>query len=183
MDTTLRSPLDAVPSLLTCARVALVPVVTAVVLVSPEKWEVGAAIFALAALSDALDGHIARARGCVTTFGTLMDPVADKLLIGASLMALAAVDRAAAWIGIVVIARELAVSALRMHAKRGGLVISASGLGKAKMALQVASVVALMAVGFGPAWVQALVYATVAVTIVSGADYFRSYLARRRPAL
>lgn len=169
------SLLDAVPNLITCARIALVPVVALVILTTPENWELGVAIFAIAAISDALDGRIARARGCVSTFGTMMDPVADKLLIGAALISLAYVGHAAIWVGAAVIARELAVSGLRLHAGRRGVLIAASPLGKAKMALQVAMVVALMGFGMDPAWVQALVYATVGFTIASGFDYFAAY--------
>lgn len=172
------SLLDAVPNALTCARIALVPVVVLVIVSSPENWMLGAGVFALAAISDALDGRIARARGCVSTFGTMMDPVADKLLVGAALISLAYVGRAAAWVGAAVIARELAVSALRVHAGRRGILIAASPLGKAKMALQVGMVVVLMAFGMDPFWVQALVYATVGFTIASGFDYFAAY--RRR---
>lgn len=172
------SALDAVPNMLTCARIALVPVVALVILASPENWVLGASVFAVAAISDALDGRIARARNCVSTFGTMMDPVADKLLVGAALISLAYVGRAAAWVAAAVIARELAVSALRLHASRRGLLIAASPLGKAKMALQVAMVVVLMAAGMEPAWVQAFVYATVGFTIASGFDYFAAY--RRR---
>ena len=169
------SLLDAVPNLITCARIALVPVVALVILTTPENWELGVAIFAIAAISDALDGRIARARGCESAFGTMMDPVADKLLIGAALVSLAYVGHAAIWVGAAVIARELAVSGLRLHAGRRGVLIAASPLGKAKMALQVAMVVALMAFGMDPAWVQALVYATVGFTIASGFDYFAAY--------
>ena len=172
------SVLDAVPNVLTCARIALVPVVALVILASPDNWVLGATVFAVAAISDALDGRIARARGCVSAFGTMMDPVADKLLVGAALISLAYVGRAAAWVAVAVIARELAVSALRLHASRRGLLIAASPLGKAKMALQVAMVVVVMAAGMDPAWVQAIVYATVGFTIASGFDYFAAY--RRR---
>jgi CDP-diacylglycerol--glycerol-3-phosphate 3-phosphatidyltransferase len=169
------SLLDALPNAITCARIALVPVVALVILASPENWVLGAAVFAVAAISDALDGRIARARGCVSTFGTMMDPVADKLLIGAALISLAYVGHAAAWVAVAVIARELAVSALRLHAGRRGVLIAASPLGKAKMALQVGMVIVLMAAGMDPAWVQAIVYATVGFTIASGFDYFAAY--------
>ena len=172
------SVLDAVPNMLTCARIALVPVVALVIVSSPENWVLGASVFAVAAISDALDGRIARARNCISTFGTMMDPVADKLLVGAALISLAYVGRAAAWVAAAVIARELAVSALRLYAGRRGLLIAASPLGKAKMALQVAMVVVLMAAGMDAAWVQAVVYATVGFTIASGFDYFAAY--RRR---
>jgi len=159
-----------------------VPVVAAVILTMPEEWEIAVAVFAFAAISDALDGHIARARGCITTFGTMMDPVADKLLVGAALIALAAVDRVSLLVVAAIVARELIVSLMRLHAKRRELVIAASPLGKAKMACQVAMVIALMAAGPDPVAVQVLVYATVAVTLGSALDYFLAYRRRLRPA-
>ena len=159
---------------------ALVPVVAVIVLTTPERWELAVAVFAIASVSDALDGHIARARDCISTFGTVVDPLADKLLIGAALFALVAVDRAHLIVAIVIVARELAVSVLRVMARRRGLTIAASPFGKAKMAFQVAMVVALMAFGADPAGVQALVYATVGVTVASGLDYVLAY--RRRTA-
>jgi CDP-diacylglycerol--glycerol-3-phosphate 3-phosphatidyltransferase len=167
--------LDALPNVLTCLRVALVPVVFALLLEMPDDWQLGAVVFALASVSDALDGRIARARGCVSTFGTLMDPLADKLLVGAALVALVAVDRAPAWVAVVIIAREVAVSALRGRAKTTGLVIGASHLGKVKMVFQVAMILALMAVGIDSNWVEGLVYTTVGVTIASGLDYYYGY--------
>ena len=77
-------------------------------------------MFALAAFTDTLDGYIARSRGAVTTFGKLMDPIADKLLVAASLIALVSLDRLAAWIAMVIIAREFAVTGLRMVAAEQG---------------------------------------------------------------
>jgi CDP-diacylglycerol---glycerol-3-phosphate 3-phosphatidyltransferase len=176
-----RSTLDAIPNVLTCARIALVPVVAAVVLADPGGWQVAVAVFAVAAVSDALDGNIARARGCVSRFGTVMDPVADKLLIGAALVALCAVGRAHPLLVAAIIGRELAVSALRLHAGGNGLLIGASPLGKVKMAAQVALVVALMAAGPDPLWVQSLVYVTVAVTLASGLEYAAAYRRWLRP--
>ena len=170
------------PNILTCARVALVPVIATVILLDPRDWKLATALFAVAAISDALDGYIARARGCVSNFGIVMDPVADKLLVGAALIALAYVDRVSPIVAAVIIGREAAVSALRMRAGREGLLIPASSFGKAKMALQVAMVVALMAVGTGPAWAEALVYATVGLTIASGIDYYAAYRTRATPA-
>jgi len=174
--------LDALPNLLTSLRVALVPVVFVVLLEDPDDWQVGAVVFAVAAVSDALDGRIARARGCVSTFGTLMDPLADKLLVGAALVALFAVGRAAAWVAVIIIAREVAVSALRARAKATGLVIGASHLGKVKMVFQVAMILSLTALGTGPNWVQGLVYTTVGVTIASGLDYYWGYRRGMLPA-
>ena len=179
--TTMQSPLDNLPNLLTCLRVALVPVVAVVILTTPDEWVVGAVVFAIAAVTDALDGHIARARGCISSFGTFMDPVADKLLIGAALIALTAVGRASVLLPVVIIAREVAVTVLRLHARSHRLEISASPLGKAKMALQVAMVVSLMALTTDTTWVQGLVYITVGMTIFSGLDYFAAYRRAMRP--
>ena len=81
-------------------------------------------MFALAAFTDGLDGYIARSRGSVTTFGKLMDPLADKLLIIAPLVSLVSLDRIAAWVAMVIIAREFAVTALRMVAAEQGVVIA-----------------------------------------------------------
>lgn len=161
------------PNLLTLLRILLVPVVVVALLEeTPNGDALAAVVFAIAALTDGLDGYIARSRGSVTTFGKLMDPLADKLLVTAALVALVALDRLAAWVAMVIIARELAVSGLRMVAAEQGAVIPASWLGKLKTLLQVAAVFALIAFEPAPAAVDALVYAAVAATVVSGADYF-----------
>ena len=169
-----------VPNVLTLARILLVPVlVVALLEETPNGSTVAAIVFALAALTDGLDGYLARARDSVTTFGKVMDPIADKLLIAAALISLVSLDRVAAWVAMVIIAREFAVSGLRIAAGQQGLVIPASSLGRLKTLLQVAAVMAVIAVDDpGTAWVQALLYAAVAITVISGADYFLG--ARRR---
>jgi len=129
-------------------------------------------VFALAAISDGLDGYIARRRQDVTTFGKLMDPLADKLLITAALVSLVALYRLDAWVAMVIIAREFAVTGLRMLAVEQGEVVSASVWGKLKTVTQVAMVLALIWVDGPRRWVDILVYVTVAVTVLSGADYF-----------
>src|SRR5690349_9608698 len=114
-----------------------------------------------------------------------MDPIADKLLIAASLIALVSLDRLAAWIAMVIIAREFAVTGLRLVAAEQGVVIQASWLGKLKTTLQVAAIIALIAVDPAPLGVDLLVYAAVAVTVISGVDYFFGFkrmLAERRAA-
>jgi CDP-diacylglycerol--glycerol-3-phosphate 3-phosphatidyltransferase len=176
-----RSLLDSLPNILTCLRVALVPVVAVVILGDPDEWVACGIIFGLASITDALDGNIARARGCVSKFGTFMDPVADKLLVGAALVALAAVGRASVLLPVVIIAREVAVTVLRLHARGHRLEISASPLGKTKMALQVAMVLSLMALTTETTWVQGLVYITVGMTILSGLDYYAAYRRAMRP--
>lgn len=168
------------PNALTLVRILLVPVlVVALTVESRGGSAIAAAVFALAALTDGLDGYFARSRENVTTFGKVMDPVADKLLIAAAVIALVSLDRLAAWVAMLIIAREFAVSGLRIAAGQQGVVIPASHLGKVKTIVQVAAVLALIAAPHHQAaWVDALVYVMVAVTVVSGADYFLGF--RRR---
>jgi CDP-diacylglycerol--glycerol-3-phosphate 3-phosphatidyltransferase len=161
------------PNVLTLLRIVAVPVIVVALLgETPNGDALAAVVFALAAISDGLDGYIARSRDAITTFGKLMDPLADKLLIIAALVSLVSLDRLAPWVAMVIIARELAVTGLRAVAAEQGVVISASWLGKVKTMLQVAAVFALIAKNPAPAWVDGIVYAAVAATIFSGADYF-----------
>jgi CDP-diacylglycerol---glycerol-3-phosphate 3-phosphatidyltransferase len=168
------------PNALTLIRILLVPVlVVALTVETPGGSTIAAIVFAIAALTDGLDGYIARTRQSVTTFGKVMDPVADKLMIAAALISLVSLERLAAWVAMVIIAREFAVSGLRIAAGQQGVVIPASGLGKVKTIVQVVAVLALIAANDpADAWVQGLVYLMVAVTIASGADYFLNF--RRR---
>ena len=162
------------PNALTLLRILAVPVVVVALLgETPNGDALAAGVFALAALTDGLDGYFARSRDAVTTFGKLMDPIADKLLIAAALISLVSLDKVAAWVAMVIIAREFAVSGLRIAAGQQGVVIPASMLGKLKTVVQVAAVLALIAVDDTSAvWVQVLVYTAVVITVVSGADYF-----------
>jgi CDP-diacylglycerol---glycerol-3-phosphate 3-phosphatidyltransferase len=163
-----------VPNVLTVLRILLVPVLVVALLdETPNGDLLAAVVFCVASLTDLLDGYLARTRNAITTFGKLMDPIADKLLIVAALVALVSLDRLAAWVAMVIIAREFAVTAMRMAAGAQGVVIQANMLGKVKTCLQMAAVLALIALGDDSlAWVDALVYATVAVTVISGVDYF-----------
>ena len=161
------------PNALTLLRILAVPaVVVALLSETPNGDVIAAIVFALAAATDGLDGYIARSRDSVTTFGKLMDPLADKLLIVGALLSLVSLNRLEAWIAMVIIAREVAVTILRTIAAERGIVIAASWLGKAKTVLQIAAVIALIAFDPSPLWVDLLVYLAVAVTVVSGADYF-----------
>jgi len=160
-------------NVLTLVRVALIPVLVAVMLSALEDADLFAAIvFVIASATDALDGWIARRRSIVTAFGKLMDPLADKLLITAALVSLVALYRLDAWVAMVIISREFAVTGLRMLALEQGQVISASVWGKLKTTTQVAMVLALIWVDRPAQWVDILVYATVAITVLSGVDYF-----------
>jgi CDP-diacylglycerol--glycerol-3-phosphate 3-phosphatidyltransferase len=161
------------PNVLTLMRILAVPVIVVALLgETPNGDALAAGVFALAAFSDGLDGYIARRRRDVTTFGKLMDPLADKLLIIGALVSLVSLGRLEAWVAMVIIAREVAVTILRTIAAERGLVIAASWLGKAKTVLQIAAVIALIATNPSPAWVDVLLYVAVAATLISGADYF-----------
>jgi CDP-diacylglycerol--glycerol-3-phosphate 3-phosphatidyltransferase len=162
-----------VPNVLTLLRIVAVPVVVVALLEeSPSGDVIAAIVFALAALTDGLDGYIARRHNAITTFGKLMDPLADKLLITAALVSLVSLNRIQPWIAMVIIAREFAVTGLRSLAAERGVVIAASWLGKVKTALQVIAVFGLIAVQPTPLWVNLVLYAAVVATVVSGADYF-----------
>ena len=162
-----------VPNVLTLLRILLVPVLVVALLEETANGDLLAAIvFAVASFTDAIDGYLARSRGDITNFGKLMDPVADKLLILAALIALVSLDRVAAWVAMVIITREFAVTVTRMAATQQGLVIAANAWGKAKTTVQIACVFSLIAVDGSPPWLDALVYATVAITLISGVDYF-----------
>jgi CDP-diacylglycerol--glycerol-3-phosphate 3-phosphatidyltransferase len=168
------------PNALTVGRILLVIPLVAILAGHPEGSLAGALVFALAAATDGLDGHIARLCGTVTTFGILADSLADKLLVGSALIVLATQGRVAAWIVALILGREVAVSAMRAVAKRRGIVLASNGLGKAKMMLQIVAIIVLMTVGDPHApWVLALVSATVALTLVSGVAYFLTPTWRR----
>jgi CDP-diacylglycerol---glycerol-3-phosphate 3-phosphatidyltransferase len=165
-------PLNA-PNILTVLRILMIPVIVVALLDETAEGDViAAALFAIAALTDGLDGYIARRQRQETTFGKLMDPLADKLLVTAALVSLVSLDRLAAWVAMVIIAREFAVTGLRSVAAERGVVISASWQGKAKTGLQVAAIFGLIAWEPTPVGVDILVYAAVAMTVISGADYF-----------
>jgi CDP-diacylglycerol--glycerol-3-phosphate 3-phosphatidyltransferase len=161
------------PNLLTVARIMLVPVLVVALLGNTPSGDVLAAVvFALASLTDFVDGYLARSRDSITNFGKLMDPLADKLLIVAALVALVSLDRLAAWVAMVIITRELAVTVLRLGATQAGVVMGASMFGKVKTCMQIATILAVIAVHGQPLWLSLLIYATVVVTVLSGLDYF-----------
>src|SRR5205085_6277331 len=105
------------PNVLTVIRILLVPVLIVALLEKTGDGDLLAAIvFAVASLTDAIDGYLARSRNWITTFGKLMDPIADKLLIVAALITIVSLSRVAAWVAMVIIAREFAVTVLRRAA-------------------------------------------------------------------
>jgi len=174
-----------VPNVLTLGRLLLIPVMVVALLQGTDAGDiVAAAAFALGALTDALDGMLARANDDETTFGKLADPLADKLLVAAALVLLTIDDTLPAWALVVILAREVIVTVLRTAASRRGIVAPAQPLGKAKTVCQIAMVLVLMLVDGAPTAVDVLIAVTVAVTVVSGFDFAlglrRRY--RARPA-
>jgi CDP-diacylglycerol---glycerol-3-phosphate 3-phosphatidyltransferase len=162
------------PNVLTVLRIMLVPVLVVALLGNTPSGDILAAVvFALASLTDFVDGYLARARDSVTTFGKLMDPLADKLLIVGALLSLVSLHRLEGWVAMVIIARELAVTMLRVNVGQSGVVISASMFGKVKTCVQIAAILAVIAVHDSPLWVSLLVYLAVVITVLSGLDYFR----------
>lgn len=159
------------PNMLTVLRILLVPVVLVGLLDRSASGDVIAGVaFAGAAATDWFDGYYARSRGMITTFGKVMDPIADKLLIVGTLVTLSALDRMSWWATGLVLGREFAVTALRLVRKDEG-VISASQYGKVKTVIQ--SFVLLIVIVAQPSTaVDVLVWVMVAVTLATGVDYF-----------
>ena len=169
------------PNALTVARIFLVPIVVAVLLVKEIRAYafLGASLFLAAALTDLLDGYLARRRKQVTTLGRLLDPIADKLLISSALIALVQLQIAPAWMVVIIIGREFAVSGLRSIAAHEGFSIAVSPLGKGKMVTQVAAVVGLILGHKYGGWVQVtatvLLWAVVVFALISMLQYFREF--------
>jgi CDP-diacylglycerol--glycerol-3-phosphate 3-phosphatidyltransferase len=169
------------PNTLTLARIFLVPIVVVVLLtVEIRTWAFwGASLFLAAALTDLLDGYLARRRKQVTTLGRLLDPIADKLLISSALISLVQLQIAPAWMVVIIIGREFAVSGLRSIAAHEGFSIDVSTLGKGKMVTQVAAVVGLILGYKYGGWVRqtasALLWAVVIIALVSMVQYFREF--------
>jgi len=170
------------PNALTLLRIFLVPFLVVVLLTKFDGREtVGLLIFLTAVATDFLDGWLARRRGEVTTLGALLDPIADKLLISAAFISLVELGLAPAWMVVVVIGREFAVSGLRSIASARGIVISASAWGKTKMGTQIAAVSLLILALRHDVFAlpgRIALWLVVAVALVSGTDYFSRFLRR-----
>ncbi|HOC08766.1 MAG: CDP-diacylglycerol--glycerol-3-phosphate 3-phosphatidyltransferase [Clostridiales bacterium] len=162
---------------LTLFRIILVPVFMVFLLNKITYGEyLAAGVFILAALTDSLDGYIARKHNQVTKLGKLMDPIADKLLVTAALISLVQMDKLSAWIAMVIIAREFVVTGIRSIAASEGQVIAASIWGKLKTISQVVAVVAIILNNFPFSYIgipfdQIAIWTAVALTLISLADY------------
>jgi CDP-diacylglycerol--glycerol-3-phosphate 3-phosphatidyltransferase len=169
------------PNTLTLIRIFLMPIVVAVLLTKEiGNWAFwGASLFLAAALTDLLDGYLARRRKQVTTLGRLLDPIADKLLISSALISLVQRGMAPAWMVVIIIGREFAVSGLRSIAAHEGFSIEVSRLGKGKMVTQVAAVVGIILGQHYGGWVKStatvLLWAVVFFALISMVQYFREF--------
>lgn len=169
------------PNALTVLRIFLVPVLVVVLLTRTRTdggLMLGVAIFGLAVLTDYLDGYFARRRNQVTRLGTLLDPLADKLLTASAFLSLVEMDAVPAWMVMIILGREFAVTGLRNVAAGRGYLIPASGLGKGKMVAQVVAILLLLlgrrfeilqVPGLAALWL------VVVLALVSGVDYFRMF--------
>lgn len=172
-----------VPNILTVFRVILVPFFVLFYLTPAVPGAFGKylplAIFIAASITDFLDGAIARHYGFLTNFGRFMDPLADKILVGAALICFVQTGRMAAWAVIILISREFVISGFRMLAAVSGRVISAGIWGKLKTAVQMVTII-LILLDLPFAWFgilcQVMVYLCVALSLISLAVYFKGNL-------
>lgn len=171
------------PNALTLLRIFLVPLLVVVLLTRmPAKEYLALAVFLVAALTDLLDGWIARKFKKVTRLGMLLDPIADKILVSAALISLVDLQEADAWAVCIIVGREFAVSGLRSIAAGEQITISASSLGKWKMGAQVVGISLMILgarlddIGLWRMTGRAALYVMTIMAIVSGFDYFRKYL-------
>ncbi len=171
------------PNKITMLRFLAVPVFVLVVSLG-RGWGadlLAGLLFIAAACTDFIDGYLARSRNLVTTFGKFMDPLVDKILVTAALVALVAMERTPAWVVVLILAREFAITGLRTVAVSEHVVIAASPLGKLKTACQMVAIALLLLYTmpfFAPAfgvtvyWLgQLLMYAALVLTLLSGWDY------------
>ncbi|MEP6960201.1 MAG: CDP-diacylglycerol--glycerol-3-phosphate 3-phosphatidyltransferase [Nitrospirota bacterium] len=171
------------PNFITFTRILLIPVfVVLFATPTPDRSLSAAVVFVIAAVTDMLDGYLARRNGQVTTLGMLLDPIADKLLVLSALILLVNVDRVSALVAILIIAREVAVTGIRAIAAGEGMVIAAETTGKYKMALQVVAITLLVLEGTGLAELGNLhlagivtLYLSLVLGYISGGQYVWSF--------
>ena len=158
---------------ITLVRVILIPVFLVVLYLDfPYNNLVGLGVFVIASLSDFLDGYIARSRNMVTDFGKFVDPIADKMLVTSAMLMFVEWGRMAAWMLLIVVAREFAVSALRMMAADNGKVIAAAWSGKVKTASTMVCIILMLGLTNLPLLDTVCSWVIVLTTLYSGIEYF-----------
>ena len=165
------------PNKITVFRIFMIPFFVACMLIKeiPYHEIIAGVIFIIAALSDLVDGKIARRFNLVTNFGKFMDPLADKLLVQSALLCFVANGLLPAWIAIVIMSREFIISGFRLVAADKGIVIAAGYLGKLKTVFQMVMSVMLIFHFSHPVWLvteQIFIWGSLILTIVSLIDYF-----------
>jgi len=173
------------PNSLTLSRIFLVPLLLVVLLTGhfPNKEYFGLVVFLAAAATDYFDGYLARRRKQVTTFGKLFDPLADKLLISSCLIALVQLEAAPAWIVVLIVGREFAITGLRSIAATNGITVAASKMGKWKMVSQVVCCGFLIVATPYPEGLMfkignILLWVTAVISILSMVQYFKVFWGR-----
>ncbi|WP_174613373.1 CDP-diacylglycerol--glycerol-3-phosphate 3-phosphatidyltransferase [Virgibacillus ihumii] len=179
-----------IPNRLTISRICLIPIFIILLSVPFDwgEWDIGEAslpvshfaaaiLFIIASTTDWVDGYYARKYNLVTNLGKFLDPLADKLLVSAALILLVELGFAPAWVVIIIISREFAVTGLRLVAAGGGIVLAASKMGKLKTATQMIAIAALLLHNFpfsylGLPIASIMLYIAVFFTILSGYEYF-----------
>ncbi|WP_428261262.1 CDP-diacylglycerol--glycerol-3-phosphate 3-phosphatidyltransferase [Haliangium sp.] len=183
----LRQEITDLPNIITLVRIGFIPFV--LIWIDdhdPAASALACVLFGVAAASDALDGYLARRLGLVTVVGKFLDPLADKLIVLSTLVALAATGRAPAWLVIVLMARELAITGLRAIASQQGLVIAAGRGGKIKTAMQLVGIAFLLVHFRYPILLfdyvldfhtvgTYLLYLSLVMSVTSAVDYFRFF--------
>jgi len=171
------------PISLTLLRIFFVPIVVVLLLTkggNMNLWAVG--VFLLAAVTDLLDGYLARKRGQITTLGILLDPIADKLLTSAAFISLTELHLVPAWMVVIIIGREFAVSGLRSIASSEGFLVEASELGKTKMVFQVVAITTIILEGRRFPFLHplglVLLWMVVLFAVASAGQYFWNFWKR-----
>lgn len=164
------------PNKLTLMRVVLIPIFLLVLFLMQEPYNryIATAIFVVASVTDFLDGYIARKYHMVSNFGKFMDPLADKLLVMAALVSMVAMKDLPAWVVIVILAREFAITGFRTLAMEANIVMAASWWGKIKTTTQMIMIILVLLqlpFAFMPVVENVLVWLAVFFTVVSGVDY------------
>jgi CDP-diacylglycerol--glycerol-3-phosphate 3-phosphatidyltransferase len=172
----------SLPNGITILRILVIPLILVLLFYMGRGYQLLTALLFLgAAVTDTIDGYIARRRSMVTTLGKFLDPLADKLLIVTALIALIPAREISVWMVIVIVGREIAITGLRGIAVSQGMVISASTLGKYKTVFEVASIFFLILNGsiffmnFRPIGV-VLLWVALGIAVISGVDYFKKFL-------
>ncbi|WP_186577404.1 CDP-diacylglycerol--glycerol-3-phosphate 3-phosphatidyltransferase [Aquibacillus kalidii] len=179
-----------IPNRITLSRIFLIPIFI-VLLAAPFDWGIldigerelpvshlaAALLFILASTTDWIDGYYARKHNLVTNLGKFLDPMADKLLVSAAFILLVEIGFAPAWVVIIIISREFAVTGLRLVAAGEGVVLAAGQMGKLKTVLQIVSISALLLHNYpfsylGIPFDQITLYLALIITVISGVDYF-----------